>query len=46
MATARCRETFSNLTDKMRDIKRRHFYAPPLTDADFTALGLTPRDSL
>jgi hypothetical protein len=45
VATARCREAFNNLTDKMRDIKKRYFYTPPLTDADFASLGLTPRDT-
>jgi hypothetical protein len=45
VATAQCREAFDNLTDKMRDIKKRYFYAPPLTDADFAALGLKPHDT-
>ena len=45
VATARCREAFDSLTEKMRDIKKRYFYVPPLTDADLVALGLTPANS-
>jgi hypothetical protein len=30
---------------KMRDIKRRYFLTPPLTDADYIALGLKPHDT-
>jgi hypothetical protein len=44
VATARCREAFEALTDKMRDIKRRYFLEPPLTEADLAALGLDRRD--
>jgi hypothetical protein len=28
----------------MRDIKKRNFYGPPLTDSDMISLGLKPRD--
>jgi hypothetical protein len=28
----------------MRDMKRRYFLTPPLTDADYVALGLKPHD--
>jgi hypothetical protein len=45
VATAQCKTAFEALTAKMRDIKRRYFFTPPLADADFTALGLKPRDS-
>jgi hypothetical protein len=45
VATARCRETFDVLTSAMRDMKRRYFLSPPLTDADFVALGLNPPDT-
>jgi hypothetical protein len=44
VATARCKEAFEALTDKMRDIKRRYFLSPPLTASDFTALGLKQPD--
>jgi hypothetical protein len=44
VATARCRTVFEALTDKMRDVKRRYFLTPPLTEADYVALGLKPRD--
>jgi len=30
----------------MRDIKRRHFFSPPLTDGDIVSLGLKPKDSI
>jgi hypothetical protein len=44
VATARCREAFKSLEEKMRDIKRRYFLMPPLTEADFAALGLALPD--
>jgi hypothetical protein len=44
VVTARCREAFEALTDKMRDIKRRYFLSPPLTEADLAALGLKKHD--
>jgi hypothetical protein len=30
----------------MRDMKRRYFLTPPLTDADYIALGLNPHDPI
>ncbi|MHB9293261.1 hypothetical protein Holit_02382 [Hollandina sp. SP2] len=45
VATAQCREAFDALTETMRDIKRRYFLSPPLTEADFVALGLKLRDT-
>jgi hypothetical protein len=33
VTTARCKAAFEALADKMRDIKRRYFLEPPLTDA-------------
>jgi hypothetical protein len=44
VATARCRAAFDAMTAKMRDIKKRRFYVPPLADADLVSLGLHPRD--
>ncbi|MDR2193237.1 MAG: hypothetical protein LBP19_02045, partial [Treponema sp.] len=44
VATARCRTAFEALTGKMCDVKRRYFLTPPLTEADYVALGLKPRD--
>ena len=37
-----CMETFNALTTRMRSIKHRYFLKPPLTDEDFTSLGLNP----
>jgi hypothetical protein len=45
VATARCKETFDALIAAMRDMKKRYFLSPPLTDADFVALGLKPHDT-
>jgi hypothetical protein len=45
VATAKCRQAFDALAAFMRDIKKRSFYEPPLTDADIVSLGLKPRDS-
>ncbi|MDR2031199.1 MAG: hypothetical protein LBP86_02840 [Azoarcus sp.] len=42
---ARCREAFEALTVKMRDIKRRYFLTPPLTESDYISLGLKPHDT-
>jgi hypothetical protein len=39
-ATAQCRETFKKMEDKMRDIKKRYFHVPPLTEPDLINLGL------
>jgi hypothetical protein len=45
VATARCREAFDALIAEMRDVKKRYFLEPPLTDADLVSLGLKPHDS-
>jgi hypothetical protein len=45
VATATCREDFDAMIAKMRDIKRRYFFEPPLTGADIISLGLKPHDS-
>ncbi|MDR2448027.1 MAG: hypothetical protein LBD58_12195 [Treponema sp.] len=45
VATARCKAAFDALTAQMRDFKRRYFLSPPLSDADYIALGLKPHDS-
>jgi hypothetical protein len=45
VATAQCREAFDALTGTMRDIKKRYFLTPPLTEADYISLGLRPHDS-
>ncbi|MDR2053833.1 MAG: hypothetical protein LBP80_10500 [Treponema sp.] len=44
VATAQCRTAFEALTAHMRDMKRRYFLSPPLTEANFIALGLKPHD--
>ena len=47
VVTTLCREAFKALEDKMRDIKKRYFYVPPLTDADLVSLGAeNPRSYL
>ncbi|MDR1127642.1 MAG: hypothetical protein LBL06_05895 [Treponema sp.] len=45
VATAQCRTAFAALAAKMRDIKKRYFYVPPLSDVDLVSLGLKPHDS-
>ncbi|MDR2032170.1 MAG: hypothetical protein LBP86_07955 [Azoarcus sp.] len=45
VAVARCREAFDALAASMRDIKRRYFLTPPLTESDYISLGLKPRDA-
>jgi hypothetical protein len=40
VTTALCRAAFKSLREKMRDIKKRYFLIPPLTEADFASLGL------
>lgn len=45
VANARCKTAFDALTAKMRDIKKRWFFEPPLSDADIVALGLKLRDT-
>jgi hypothetical protein len=38
------RTAFGELTECMRDIKRRYFFIPPLTEADWVSLGLKLHD--
>ena len=45
VTTAQCRAAFEALILKMRDIKRRYFLEPPLTDADLISLSLKPHDN-
>ena len=45
VANARIRMAFKELTAQMRDMRKRHFFMPPLTEMDLAALGLRPRDS-
>jgi hypothetical protein len=45
VATAHCRAAFDAMEAKMRDIKKRYFYMPPLQPEDFVALGLKIPDS-
>jgi hypothetical protein len=42
--TARCKKAFSDLAEKMRDMKKRYFLKPPLTNADFVDLMLPVPD--
>ena len=45
ISNARLKTAFAELTAVMRDMKKRYFYNPPLTDADLIALGLKIKDS-
>jgi hypothetical protein len=45
VATARCREAFKTLEGKMRELKKRYFFVPPLMDSDLVSLGLSPHDT-
>ncbi|GHU40911.1 hypothetical protein FACS1894190_08360 [Spirochaetia bacterium] len=40
VAIAQCKTAFEAMIAKMRDMKKRFFYVPPLTDADLVSLGL------
>ena len=40
-----CRTAFEALVAAMRDIKKRHYYVPPLSQADLVALGLKIPDT-
>ena len=44
VANAQRKAAFGALSANMRDIKRRYFLEPPLTDADLISLGLKPHD--
>jgi hypothetical protein len=41
-----CKTAFDALVDAMRTLKRRHFFVPPLTEADMVSLGLKPADKI
>ena len=41
-----CKTAFEALVKVMRDIKARHFFVPPLSDADLVSLGLKPKDTI
>jgi hypothetical protein len=41
---AHCKAAFATLAVKMRFVKSRYFLDPPLSDADFIALGLKPKN--
>jgi len=43
---ARARAAFHELVAHMRDIRRRFFFIPPLTEANFVDLGLEPPDNI
>jgi len=42
----RMRTAFQELVAQMRDIRRRFFFIPPLTEANFVDLGLQPPDTI
>jgi len=44
LARTQCRTDFAALVAKMEDIKKRHFFSPPLTALDFKSLGLDVPD--
>jgi hypothetical protein len=39
------KDAFVKLTAKMRNMKKRYFFVPPLTEADLAVLGLHPHDN-
>jgi hypothetical protein len=43
--TTACNEVFKGLVALMRDIKKRYFFVPPLTERDITDLGLNLPDT-
>ena len=45
VSNARLKTAFTTLTGEMREIKRRYFFVPPLTNADLIGLGLKPKDT-
>lgn len=45
VVTAECKRVFEALVDTMRDMKRRFFLCPPLTEPDLVSLGLKPHDT-
>jgi len=45
ITSARLKAAFNTLTAEMRDIKKRYFFIPPLTEADLIGLGLKPKDN-
>jgi len=42
MVIAECKAAFADLATRMRDLRRRYFFKPPLEDADFVSLALPP----
>ena len=46
VTNAKLRAAFNELVAAMRDTKKRYFLTPPLTDIDYIALGLRPKDSV
>ena len=46
ITNAQLKMAFDQLTAVMRDIKRRYFFAPPLVESDFAALGLKMHDTI
>jgi hypothetical protein len=45
VSNSRLRMAFREMMSAMRDIKKRCFYVPPLTNANLLSLGLKPRDT-
>ena len=45
VTNARLKDAFKKLTTIMRDVKKRYFFVPPLTNSDIAALGLKPKDN-
>jgi len=45
VANQMVRTAFGELTDHMRDLRRRHFFMPPLTEADWVGLGMRLPDT-
>jgi hypothetical protein len=45
VTTAQCKAVFDALIAKMRFLKSHYFLTPPLTDEDYVALGVKPKDA-
>ena len=46
VSNTRLNAAFTTLIGEMRDVKRRYFFVPPLTNADLIRLGLKPKDTI
>ena len=45
VSNSRLKIAFTTMIAEMRNIKKRYFYVPPLTNSDLVGLGLKPKDT-